>query len=474
MGQKALACCLLVVLLPAASSVPGVQAVNKGSSVCSEEYVSCGKGEGDCDNDKDCAGALKCWQRSGGAHVWGIRIPKSFDNNTDICYDPDDEVRTKAGFTCVLGYQKGSNSLGTETGYSREQCEQKCLDNTKCLSFDYNRDKCWFSHTKIGGSGGGERAYGKDERYCRLKSRFESNRHNDPDYEETSGPYHCVKGAQESMNQLGTQTVANRSVCEQECSDNSNCLSFDFTTSSKCHLSNTKIGGTGGGRRTYSSQSQYCHNSKRPSSWQQAPKQTSTNHSEFFPFRCKFMHTETYNFKCIVQTVKGSPFLNDRTSHARYATRDMKSITPTELEALPCVESNCGSCVAPINGDVLGDSSRGWLYHTCKERDIYQYQPPTHKHRTPGWENKVIVPRSDDNRRGYRGLWASGKVARMTVLLRKSQVCLPTNKTGHWAMECQVQKACKCKRIEDSGRLDCETGMTEGLEAAMARECGAF
>lgn len=46
------------------------------------------KGEGDCDRNSDCAGRLKCFQRTWGKKVPGVK--KGGPRNWDICYDPRD------------------------------------------------------------------------------------------------------------------------------------------------------------------------------------------------------------------------------------------------------------------------------------------------------------------------------------------------------------------------------------------------
>tara|TARA_B100000902_G_scaffold365227_1_gene385982 strand:- start:1250 stop:1930 length:681 start_codon:yes stop_codon:yes gene_type:complete len=47
------------------------------------------KGEGDCDRHSDCAGRLKCYQRSSGP-VPGVNV-SGHPNTHDYCYDPNDK-----------------------------------------------------------------------------------------------------------------------------------------------------------------------------------------------------------------------------------------------------------------------------------------------------------------------------------------------------------------------------------------------
>ena len=57
-----------------------------GSSCCSSSN-QCGEGEGDCDDDGDCFGNLKCGQGSG--YDDNCDTSLGFGSKYDCCYDPE-------------------------------------------------------------------------------------------------------------------------------------------------------------------------------------------------------------------------------------------------------------------------------------------------------------------------------------------------------------------------------------------------
>lgn len=66
-------------------SYPPVQAL--GKEWCDEHL--CGVCQGDCDDDSQCAGDLKCFQRDGGMDVPGCSGGRDSHSRTDYCYDPN-------------------------------------------------------------------------------------------------------------------------------------------------------------------------------------------------------------------------------------------------------------------------------------------------------------------------------------------------------------------------------------------------
>lgn len=73
------------------------QAFDLGNDGCSKE-VPCEIGYGDCDNDDECRGNLKCCQRDNGESCLGLEIPASFDKDHDFCYDPKGVKNENFGF----------------------------------------------------------------------------------------------------------------------------------------------------------------------------------------------------------------------------------------------------------------------------------------------------------------------------------------------------------------------------------------
>ena len=57
-----------------------------GGPSCCTSYKQCGKGEGDCDSDADCAGNLKCGQGNGLDDNCDTSL--GFPSDYDCCYDP--------------------------------------------------------------------------------------------------------------------------------------------------------------------------------------------------------------------------------------------------------------------------------------------------------------------------------------------------------------------------------------------------
>jgi hypothetical protein len=63
-----------------------VAAVDKGWSGCTPSK-QCQVGEADCDSDSDCAGSLRCFERSGSESVPGLDV-SGLPNGMDPCYQP--------------------------------------------------------------------------------------------------------------------------------------------------------------------------------------------------------------------------------------------------------------------------------------------------------------------------------------------------------------------------------------------------
>jgi len=64
--------------------------MNKGVTGCTAK-AKCGKCQGDCDRDSDCASGLKCWQRNNKVWVQGCnRGGKGDVSGHDFCYSPQD------------------------------------------------------------------------------------------------------------------------------------------------------------------------------------------------------------------------------------------------------------------------------------------------------------------------------------------------------------------------------------------------
>ena len=92
----------------------------KGGSACTASN-KCGKCEGDCDSDNDCAAGLKCFQRSNSAElVPGCEAGGSGDvGSTDYCYEPcPSGTSASAGCTGQLSavLANGSPSCGISDG----------------------------------------------------------------------------------------------------------------------------------------------------------------------------------------------------------------------------------------------------------------------------------------------------------------------------------------------------------------------
>ena len=80
---------------PGAVATGTTVAVNFGGEGCSESNP-CSKGGGDCDTHDECAGSLRCKQRTSGESVPGLTFFDNFPDHYDVCYDPDASLERSA------------------------------------------------------------------------------------------------------------------------------------------------------------------------------------------------------------------------------------------------------------------------------------------------------------------------------------------------------------------------------------------
>ena len=121
-----------------------------GWSCCSISN-QCGVGEGDCDNDNECLGNLKCGQGNGLDDNCDTSL--GFGSNYDCCYDPN-----PGGSLVESGCQDGNGgwsccSSSNQCGVGEGDCDNddECLGNLKCghdncdisLGFGSKYDCCY-------------------------------------------------------------------------------------------------------------------------------------------------------------------------------------------------------------------------------------------------------------------------------------------------------------------------------------------
>jgi hypothetical protein len=97
----------------------------------------CSVGQGDCDNDSECAGGLKCFRRSN-----SVDLPQNFQNGnlvagSDMCYDPNVEAtdggcgECSVGHFCVGGTTPmqpcSAGTYGSTTLLTTDQCSGTCI-----------------------------------------------------------------------------------------------------------------------------------------------------------------------------------------------------------------------------------------------------------------------------------------------------------------------------------------------------------
>merc|ERR1712215_564190 len=101
----------------------------RGGGSCCTKSSQCGRGEGDCDDDRDCKGKLKC----GAGNCNRKRYP-TFKSADDCCYDPAKECGSEVACT------GGGQCL-------KQDNKMKCICR---LGFNYIGGQC------IGGKNGNE------------------------------------------------------------------------------------------------------------------------------------------------------------------------------------------------------------------------------------------------------------------------------------------------------------------------------
>jgi hypothetical protein len=151
-------------------------------------------------------------------------------------------------------------------------------------------------------------------------------------------------------------------------------------------------------------------------------------------------------------------------------------------------------CVAPINGNILKDTSKGWLFATCRKVGIYIWKGA----------KEIIVPRSARQIAGYKvrhneRTATAHRIGTVEFLMKKQQaiiyrplpqpplsnpdtdnphlpqVCRPKGKK----MQCIVKKSCACTKVYGGTSYypllkSCKDANAHaGLKSAMERECGA-
>jgi len=115
--------------------------VDKGDSGC-HTASPCGRCQGDCDNDGDCSGSLKCFERdSSSSLIPGCKQGGSGDKRLyDYCYSSESSPRSseyilhRSGAKCT--------SAHTDLGYfkSVEECANACRDRSGCQFFNFDED----------------------------------------------------------------------------------------------------------------------------------------------------------------------------------------------------------------------------------------------------------------------------------------------------------------------------------------------
>ena len=87
----------------------------------------------DCDNDSDCSGSLKCWQRNAGEKIRGCDAGGTGDEATyDYCYN-DKTVLTNQGDTTIAD----NGGTGAEC-YGDCDADSDCTGDLKCRQRDNN------------------------------------------------------------------------------------------------------------------------------------------------------------------------------------------------------------------------------------------------------------------------------------------------------------------------------------------------
>ena len=95
----------------------GVTQVNKGGTPASLPLQEC---QSDCDNDSECVGDLRCFQRDFGEDVPGCQRDNSIPITSDVCFDP-----TKNN---VMRKVSSDNPRG-----SKKRCEYDCDSDNHCI-----------------------------------------------------------------------------------------------------------------------------------------------------------------------------------------------------------------------------------------------------------------------------------------------------------------------------------------------------
>ena len=96
-----------------------------------ESAFPLGKCQGDCDDDSDCQGHLKCFQRDGGEAIPGCPGGLHDKSRTDYCYDPGFDGHEMN----VLVGNNGSPSSAFPLGKCQADCDNdaECRGSLKCF-----------------------------------------------------------------------------------------------------------------------------------------------------------------------------------------------------------------------------------------------------------------------------------------------------------------------------------------------------
>eukprot|EP00927_Polykrikos_kofoidii_P020312 TRINITY_DN19609_c0_g1_i1.p1 TRINITY_DN19609_c0_g1~~TRINITY_DN19609_c0_g1_i1.p1 ORF type:complete len:897 (-),score=123.03 TRINITY_DN19609_c0_g1_i1:77-2767(-) len=154
-------------------------------------------------------------------------------------------TQTSAKWTCQVG-QGGSSAdeqFKASTVNSETSCSKLCSQNSKCVAFDYTerskRDACRLFDSSAARLGDG----GYDKRtYCKISATWTCQ---------------VGQGGSSASEQFKASTANSETSCGKLCSQNSNCVAFDYTRKSQpdaCRLfdsSAARLGDGGYDKRMY-------------------------------------------------------------------------------------------------------------------------------------------------------------------------------------------------------------------------------
>ena len=104
-----------------------VDVSNQGNNGRPTSAFPLGKCQGDCDTDNDCAGNLKCYQRSSGGTV-PPGCSGTPTGSNDYCYDPNDSAPPPSTTTLrIVGDNKSPSSV-----FPLGQCQGDCDTDSEC------------------------------------------------------------------------------------------------------------------------------------------------------------------------------------------------------------------------------------------------------------------------------------------------------------------------------------------------------